>query len=172
MCCALVIVAMFSSGLAVYEKREYRYPVCTFYLAQLRAWELLTGGILALKYLSCAITSKKINTVLGLIGIFMIGFPVFLYTDKTPFPGLTAIPPVLGTALVIFSSMTEKSLAGKFLGARPLVFVGVISYSLYLWHWPLIVFAKYYLICPMNFIRCKCLDLDYLCCLDCILAFY
>jgi len=81
--------------------------------------------------------------------MLMIAAPIFLYTDHTPFPGFSAVLPVLGTAFIIYSSMTERSLAGKIVGVAPLVFIGQISYSLYLWHWPLILFVEYYIIRPL-----------------------
>ena len=80
----------------------------------------------------------------------MIGYSIIKYTESTPFPGLSAMVPVLGTTLIIYSGMVGKSLIGKVIGISPLVFIGKISYSLYLWHWPLIIFAKYYLIRPMT----------------------
>jgi peptidoglycan/LPS O-acetylase OafA/YrhL len=136
-------IALVSLGISIYAVNGFNNdPTSAFYLAHMRAWELLTGGLLALGVFP-PITNKGINTALGFIGSCMIGIAIFQYTENTPFPGLSAIIPVLGTALVIYSNMTGNSLISKVLGIPPLVFFGKISYSLYLWHWPLIIFAKY-----------------------------
>ena len=76
----------------------------------------------------------------------MILASVFLYSHKIPFPGASALLPTLGTALIVYTGVEMRSLIGNFLSLPPLVFIGKISYSLYLWHWPIIIFGKYYAI--------------------------
>jgi peptidoglycan/LPS O-acetylase OafA/YrhL len=144
----LGIVAIISLAFAAYAVHNHD-ATSAFYLAHMRAWELLVGGLLALNIVPAA-ADRRINAVLGWAGLLMIVIPVFLYTDRTPFPGFSAAVPVLGTAFIIYSSMNETSMVGKIMGFVPLVFIGQISYSLYLWHWPLILFAEYYIIRPMT----------------------
>ena len=80
---------------------------------------------------------------MGWIGILLIGWSVFFYDSDTPFPGLAAVLPCLGAALLIYFNAPKFSSIGKILSLKPMVFIGKISYSLYLWHWPVIVFLKY-----------------------------
>ncbi len=143
----LMGTAALSLGLGIFTMTTD--PSAAFYLAHLRAWELLVGGILALNLIPAGVGKTQRN-VIGLVGLAMIAFPIFQYTDNTNFPGISALPPVLGAALIIFSGLEGKSLAGRLLSFPPLVFIGKISYSLYLWHWPLIIFAKYYMIRQMT----------------------
>ena len=72
----------------------------------------------------------------------MIGFSIIAYSIETPFPGATALVPCLGAALIIAAGQTGDSLVGRMLSLPPVVFVGLISYSLYLWHWPVIFFQR------------------------------
>lgn len=120
-----------------------------FYLAHMRVWELLIGSLLAIKIIPKTFNSGILNS-LSLLGLVMLGAPFFLYTNETSFPGGAALIPTLGTALLIFGNIESKTLAGRILSLRPLVFIGQISYSLYLWHWPAIVFAKYYAIIELK----------------------
>lgn len=76
-------------------------------------------------------------------GIAAIIIPVIFYDSQTRFPGLAALLPCFGVFSFIWANHSAPTSAGKLLGMKPVVFVGLISYSLYLWHWPLIVFAKY-----------------------------
>ncbi len=120
-----------------------------FYFAHLRAWELLLGGLLALNPIS--LSAKPIfRNILGLLGLGMIIAPVFLYSENTVFPGVAAAVPVLGTLLIIYCGAGSYTLVNTLLSASPLVFIGKISYSLYLWHWPIIIFGKYYAIKPLD----------------------
>jgi peptidoglycan/LPS O-acetylase OafA/YrhL len=113
-----------------------------FYLLQYRAWELLLGAVLALG--SPPRLSPGTEQWLVAIGLATILASVTLYSDETPFPGLAALLPCLGAALVIaFGQPPAAGLAGL-LCLRPVVFVGLISYSLYLWHWPIFVFFDYW----------------------------
>ena len=121
---------------------SYSNPSATFYLLPTRAWELMLGAIIA------AIPGRQIRThwvseTAGLSGLALILYSVVFYTHETRFPGLAAIPPCLGAALVILSGDARPTLVGRALALRPIVFIGLISYSLYLWHWPLLVFSKY-----------------------------
>ncbi len=110
-----------------------------FFLAPLRAWELLLGAIASQGYLPKMKTSLQRN--LGsLSGLLLILLPAMAYTSATPFPGVAALPPVAGAVLLIAAGETGTSLVGSLLSWRPVVFIGLISYSLYLWHWPLKVF--------------------------------
>lgn len=109
-----------------------------FYMLYTRAWELLLGTILSLGMLP-RIQSASLRNLATIVGIGMIGVSVIVYTNDTPFPGLSALPPCVGSALIIWAGETGPSLVGAVLSWRPLVFIGLISYSLYLWHWPVII---------------------------------
>lgn len=140
---SLALVALASFTLNVYWVNQD--ASAAFYLVQFRAWELLVGSLLALNIFPARIGSVSRN-IFSLIGIMAIVTSVVLYSDETPFPGVAALAPILGSALVILSGRDGKSLVGNFLSLKPIVFIGKISYSLYLWHWPLLVIGKYYLI--------------------------
>ena len=113
-----------------------------FFLLPSRAWELLFGTLLALMRGKLA-TGKGARELLGWLGVAMVGCAIFRYDDSTPFPGLAAIPPCLGAGLIICSNEGELCFVGRLLSLKPVVFIGLISYSLYLWHWPLLVFDEY-----------------------------
>lgn len=116
-----------------------------FYLIPFRAWELLVGGLLAVPMLPVTrhALAREMQALLGLILVLV---SVLAFTRATPFPGAAAALPVLGTALLIHAGSGEGTRTTRALGNRPMVFIGLISYSLYLWHWPLVVYAKLYLI--------------------------
>jgi peptidoglycan/LPS O-acetylase OafA/YrhL len=116
-------------------------PEAAFYFSPLRGWELLAGTILSQRYLR-PIRTRLGRNLASAAGLFLIVIPALEYSDGTPFPGLAAVPPVLGAALVIAAGETGSSIVGRMLSWRPVVFVGLISYSLYLWHWPIIVFQN------------------------------
>ena len=113
----------------------------TFYLLPTRIWELLAGAILAVHGKSSQL-SNSLNEGFSLAGLGAILLPAFIYDQTTLFPGPAALLPVLGTAAVIYTNTGRKTLVGRILAKRPIVFVGLISYSLYLWHWPLLVFMR------------------------------
>jgi peptidoglycan/LPS O-acetylase OafA/YrhL len=117
-------------------------PVATFYLLPARAWELMLGTLLALGAVP-AIRSRLASELLAALGLVLIGAAVFAFTAETPFPGPAALVPCAGAALVIYAAHPERTSVGRSLAAPPLVFIGLISYSLYLWHWPVFVFATY-----------------------------
>ncbi|MBL8549148.1 MAG: acyltransferase [Hyphomonadaceae bacterium] len=113
-----------------------------FYLTQYRVWELGLGALLALGA-APKLSQAMAREAASFAGLAMILAAVFLYDETTPFPGLAALPPCLGAALIIHAGASGPTMIGRLLGAAPLVFVGLISYSLYLWHWPVIVFSRY-----------------------------
>lgn len=118
-----------------------RMPSATFYLLPTRVWELGLGALLALG--QAPVNSRKsvreIAATIGLIGIIV---PVFVYDRSTDFPGLAALPPVLGTALIIWAGIQNATYVSRFLAIKPMVWVGLLSYSLYLWHWPIMAFLR------------------------------
>lgn len=116
-------------------------PASAFYLLPARAWELLLGSLLALGAVP-ALRSRAQREALGLVGLAAILGSALFYSEKTAFPGFSALLPCLGAALLIHSGAARDSLGYRLLSLPPLVFLGLISYSLYLWHWPLIVFYQ------------------------------
>lgn len=126
------------------------YPSKTFYLLYTRAWELLAGSIVAVGFIP--IPSKVLlRNFLSVIGFGFIVYSICFYTESTLFPGYNAIAPVLGTCMIIFSYKDcEAGVLNKILSFNPLVSIGLISYSLYLWHWPFIAFAKYLIFRPFT----------------------
>lgn len=127
-------------------------PEATFYLAHTRAWELMIGAILAFGMIPDA-KSQRVRDGASIFGLGLITWSVFAYSTETKFPGLNALVPCGGTALLIYAGMNGTSFGGRLLSVKPVVFIGLISYSLYLWHWPLIVLTKYYLIREMTAIE-------------------
>jgi peptidoglycan/LPS O-acetylase OafA/YrhL len=110
-----------------------------FYLLAPRAWELLIGALVALSPMRQA--GQRWRDGVASLGLGTICFAVASYSKATIFPGVTALAPVLGAAAILYSGPT--TLVARVLSARPLVGIGLISYSLYLWHWPLIAFTEY-----------------------------
>ncbi|MES0068053.1 acyltransferase [Mesorhizobium sp. M0074] len=113
-----------------------------FYMLPTRAWELLVGGLLALPAVRAVDIGHARAEILSACGLALIIGSLFLINDDTPFPGLYALPPCLGAAFII--GIHRQTMVSKALSIRPAGFIGLISYSLYLWHWPLLVFAGIY----------------------------
>jgi peptidoglycan/LPS O-acetylase OafA/YrhL len=120
-------------------------PPVAFYLPVFRAWELLMGCILALHP---SLPSKsKFSEALSWLGLGMILYAVFAFNADTAFPGFPALLPCGGAVLLIYAGGNSR--AGRMLSWKPLVFLGLISYSLYLWHWPILVFTRLWLHRPL-----------------------
>lgn len=116
--------------------------VAVFFLPMFRAWELLAGALLAMNALP-ALTSQRWREITASAGLLVIVAAAVFYDDSTIFPGLSALAPVLGAAAVIHAGSGGASTAGRLLQWRPVVYIGLISYSLYLWHWPVIILTRY-----------------------------
>ncbi|WP_269082787.1 acyltransferase family protein [Allosalinactinospora lopnorensis] len=116
-------------------------PQPAYFLPQGRMWELAVGGVLAI-LLTRWQPPEGVRWVLGWAGIAAIMTAVLTYDSGTLFPGWAATLPILGTAAIIVAGRSSTPLSVyALLSTRPAGFVGDISYALYLWHWPLIVFA-------------------------------
>ncbi len=138
---ALAVVALASLIAAIVVLP--RDGSAVFYLLPFRAWELLVGSLLAIGAVPL-IRQRWAAELASLAGLALIAGSVMLLTPATPFPGLAALPVVIGTALIIHAgSSFPKAGVNRLLAIGPMRFVGLISYSLYLWHWPIIVFYPY-----------------------------
>ena len=116
-------------------------PSAGFYLPFGRLWELGLGGLIATA--TPPALAARLRHVGPALGVACIVAAAVLYDDGTTFPGVSALVPCVGAALVILGGSTaDPGPISRALGWRPVVFVGLISYSLYLWHWPVIVFGK------------------------------
>jgi peptidoglycan/LPS O-acetylase OafA/YrhL len=134
----LALLSVVSLALA-----EYWLPgkqAAAFYLLPTRIAELGLGGLLVWAVRFRPAPGSPLLEPLLLLGLALIVWPTFAYSETTPFPGLAAMAPCLGAALVLFAGAARVS--GSFLRSAPFVWTGRISYSLYLVHWPLIVFWR------------------------------
>ncbi|WP_414433442.1 acyltransferase family protein [Alcanivorax sp. IL1] len=129
------------ASLLLSEWASSNMPNANFYLLPTRVWELLVGGLLSIVLIKGNQPGKKTAETISLAGLFSIAISIFLYDSQTPFPSFYALLPVLGSAAIIYAA-TPDTLTGKLLSTRPLVLIGLISYSAYLWHQPLFAFAR------------------------------
>lgn len=135
---ALAVASFFLSVRGV-ESTPYQ----VFFSTTARVWELLAGALLAFGAAQFS-SGRWIREIAAVVGIFMIAACYVFYTPSTPFPGLAALPLCLGAVLVIHSGeASEPTFVGRILSSKPLVGVGLISYSVYLWHWPILSLSRY-----------------------------
>ncbi|WP_226686991.1 acyltransferase family protein [Stutzerimonas stutzeri] len=119
-------------------------PMFAYYMLPARAGELLVGAMLAI-WLSNGqrVPGKKSSIALGIIGMALIVASLAWTTEDKGFPGVAALPSTIGAALVILAGSGGVRGLGHLLALRPMVLIGLISYSLYLWHWPVLAFYRY-----------------------------
>jgi len=112
-------------------------PKTAFYMAPLRAWELMLGALLAT---GCVpqVRSRTLGHFLSFAALGMIAWSIFSLTEASRFPGIAAIPACAGAAILIHLGGPDRSIGNRILASFPLVWIGLISYSLYLWHWPIL----------------------------------
>jgi peptidoglycan/LPS O-acetylase OafA/YrhL len=142
---SIVIVCALSLLLAAHDVRLA--PAQAFYQLADRAWELGIGVALAVFELDRRILrlvalqlSPALTNLAAFVGLALIFAPLFLFTSRSPFPGLAALPSVFGTAILI--ALPASFINRRLLALAPLVFIGRVSYSWYLWHWPLLSFLR------------------------------
>ena len=160
------VIALLSLGISEWAWREY--PDANFYLIPSRAWELMLGSLTAFylyqhPHRSHSATQAQTQAILhtyssaqrilyqcaSLLGFSFIIYALFTFDKNIPFPSIYALLPTLGTALIILFSI-EGTWVYRLLSLKFMVAIGLISYSAYLWHFPLFVFAKIYYIEPLS----------------------
>jgi hypothetical protein len=127
-------------GVAFSEWGVQNYRAAAYYLMPTRAFELLLGALLA--FLPARNWGPLTRNVMGVAGLTLIVYAALTYSTEKMFPGINALVPSLGAAMVLVFSGEKSDLGGRFLSTTPMTFVGKISYPAYLWHWPIIAFLN------------------------------
>jgi peptidoglycan/LPS O-acetylase OafA/YrhL len=136
----LAVVVVLSLAWSVWD--TYASPVTAYFSTFARAWELGIGAFCALLPRGVRLTYPARNA-LAIAGLGAIGYSTLVLTGATPFPGTAALIPVLGAAALLVVGEGERpTVVGRTLAAGPLVVIGDWSYSIYLWHWPVIVLVR------------------------------
>ncbi|WKW50105.1 acyltransferase family protein [Rhodomicrobium lacus] len=135
-------LALAAVSLLLAQQRMVEYPKDAFFVTYYRMWELLIGAALALA--PALIVGRRGALAMAVAGVGMIAISITLYNSTIPFPGATALLPCIGTALIIAAGRT-RNLVSSMLSTAPLRGIGLISFSLYLVHWPLFSFSHLYL---------------------------
>ena len=140
----LPVMGFFAVASLLFSIRGVEFtPQQAFFSTPGRAWELLIGALLAFGAIP-HITGRPLREIAAVIGALMIALGYFFYTAATPFPGLAALPFCLGAVLIIHSGNASPPTAtARLLSSPPAVWLGLISYSVYLWHWPVLALSRY-----------------------------
>ena len=137
----LIFGFVISLGLADWSSKNY--PSVSFYSLHTRIWELLAGSILAYFEIKQGHRSKNrlLNLVLPGLGLFLIIFTIIFFKLHFPHPSLHSLPAILGVCLIIWFSNSNE-IVTRLLSTKLFVGIGLISYSLYLWHYPVFAFVR------------------------------
>ena len=131
---------LLGAGIAEFTVRQN--PDLAFYSIHTRFFELMAGAILAQLRFDGWEPATKLRPKLAWFGIALLLGSVVFFSDDSRLPGILTFIPVFGTCFLILSG-GKQSRVGRALASRPMVYVGLISYSLYLWHWPVFSFMRY-----------------------------
>lgn len=137
-----ILIGLSLLSLQFSELMEARDSDLNFYLPFSRFWELAVGSMLAYRELYYKPSYEGLaSKSLPIFGLYLVGYSILLFDGKTPHPSFHTLIPIIGVALIIgFASKDE--LVGKILGSQPFVWIGLISYSAYLWHYPIMSFSR------------------------------
>ena len=137
----LIIACLISLGLAEWTSRNY--PSLSFYFLHTRLWEFLAGSILAYYEVTRGQRSnfKILNLILPLVGLLLIAHSVFFFDDEIFHPSILTLSSIIGVCMIIWFSNKDEFIT-KILSSKLFVGIGLISYSLYLWHYPIFAFSR------------------------------
>lgn len=135
----LATACLMSFGLSIWAST--RFASANFYLLPTRAWELGVGGLIAICWHERSLVSHAAREIFSLAGLVAVLVAIFCLDKDTPFPGVWAALPVLGTASILLAARNDTTV-GLILSFPLLVGIGQISYSAYLWHQPLLAFLR------------------------------
>ncbi len=137
--------AVFAVSLGVSAYLTRSNPPAAYFVTQTRVWELALGALVALAaHRGLRLGHRGLRAALAWLGLALIAYATLSFTESTSFPGLAALVPTVGTALVIAAACDDVAWSPRaLLGWRPSQYLGDISYSVYLWHWPVVVIAPY-----------------------------
>ena len=142
----LMLIFVFLLSFYAANWGAYNSPYAAFYLLPSRGWEILIGTFVALYLRNYNYFSSNLfNQILSLLGLLMIIVSIFLFDQSTPFPSIYTIAPTLGAAFIIISAR-PNTITYLILSWKPLVGIGLISYSVYLWHQPILSFMRHRLL--------------------------
>ena len=139
----LVLAVIFISSLILAHWGAANYSDFSFYMLPMRAWELMVGSFVAifLRYNS-HFKSRILNEFLSISGLILIIYSIIFFDENTPFPSIYALIPTIGTLLILLAAV-PKTAVSKILSTPLIVKIGLISYSAYLFHQPILSFARH-----------------------------
>ena len=117
-------------------------PATAYFVTTTRLWELALGGLVACGVAVWASLPRLVGSLLVVLGLVVLLTSLFVVTSSTPWPGSAALLPTVGTALVRVGGARARGPVVRLLGSAPMLWVGALSYSLYLWHWPLVTVVE------------------------------
>ena len=145
---SLYLAHIFSDPSQTTEVRQ-----AVFFLLPTRAWELMLGGVLFIANQKKFIYSNtNINNFFSFIGLVLICYSILFFNESTPFPSLYSLVPTIGAALILLFGL-RGTIVNKILTLNPIVFIGLVSYSAYLIHQPLLSFSRYYFLDDLTLIN-------------------
>jgi peptidoglycan/LPS O-acetylase OafA/YrhL len=135
----LLLVGLTLTSLLASDLQSQGQPAAAYYLLPSRGWEIVTGALLV--FTPAIQVNSRQRAVIAACGLLSILVASCLYDSHTAFPGLAAVLPCAGAAAFIYAG--PETAVSRVLASKPLVGIGLASYSLYLWHWPVLVFVRY-----------------------------